>query len=566
MIPTVAALTDQGPRAENEDRCFAALDAADGSWLIAVADGLGGHDRGAEAAAAAVEGLPARCASLAELQDAFAAAERRFESLSAVPSGWRDLRRVPMSTLCAASWTPTGGLHVGQTGDTVAVLIRRPRRALPRARPVFLPHRTGYGTISSCLGLNNLDTASTDSWASPELDAAAAHTLIILSDGTWEPLDRDAAGGGRDLCDALERPPPGSPEFSVSATVASVASATDCGPRPANEDRSFTALNPQDGSWVIAVADGISGTAEPHTAAQAATEGIPERIESLEEMRAAFENAADRVDALVPTWEEFLAAKQAETGESGDGDCATDSDLRLAMFLRSRPRDRWYGEWKAMLPATTLCVAAWTHQGGLLVGSMGDTLAFEMRWPPDGPPFRRLVAEPHRDRHGAGVTSYLGLGASRRRLDAANDGGAYTPNFAAVAVAAPADPATPLAVVVASDGVWESLHHINRAARDAAASPEALAVRRAPLAVLPDDWPFPVPDPAEEPLRPLRITDIGFCVADLAHAVASVLGPPADARTAAVRVLEAARVLGLEDNATVAVAVHTPAPTPASAP
>lgn len=205
MIPTVAALTDQGPRAENEDRCFAALDSADGSWLIAVSDGLGGHDRGAEAAAAAVEGLPARCASLGELQDAFAGAERRVESLSDVPRGWRDLRRVPMSTLCAASWSPTGGLHVGQTGDTVAVLIRLPRRARPRARLVFLPHRTGYGTISSCLGLTNLDSASTDSWASLELDAAAAHTLIILSDGTWEPLDRDAETGGRFLCDALER-------------------------------------------------------------------------------------------------------------------------------------------------------------------------------------------------------------------------------------------------------------------------------------------------------------------------------------------------------------------------
>ena len=205
MIPTVAALTDQGPREENEDRYFAALDPNDGSWLIAVADGLGGHDRGAEAAAAAVDGLPARCSSLAELQDAFAAAERRVESLSDVPIGWRGLSRVPMSTLCAAAWTPTGGLRVGQTGDTLAVLVRHPRRARPRARLVFLPHRNEYGNISSCLGLNNLDPASAVAWASPKLERAAAHTLIILSDGIWEPLDTDAAAGGRYLNDALER-------------------------------------------------------------------------------------------------------------------------------------------------------------------------------------------------------------------------------------------------------------------------------------------------------------------------------------------------------------------------
>ena len=107
--------------------------------------------------------------------------------------------------LCAASWTLAGGLHVGQTGDSLAVLIRHPRRARPRARLVFLPHRNVDGTVASCLGLTNLHAASTDSWVSPELDAAAAHTLIILSDGTWEPLQIDAEACGRNLGDALER-------------------------------------------------------------------------------------------------------------------------------------------------------------------------------------------------------------------------------------------------------------------------------------------------------------------------------------------------------------------------
>ena len=51
---SVAALTDIGPRKGNEDRRFTAV-SDDGAWVIAVADGLGGHARGAEAAQAAVE-------------------------------------------------------------------------------------------------------------------------------------------------------------------------------------------------------------------------------------------------------------------------------------------------------------------------------------------------------------------------------------------------------------------------------------------------------------------------------------------------------------------------------
>ena len=40
---TVGAVTDTGPRHVNADRFFASQSPGDGSWVIAVADGVGGH-------------------------------------------------------------------------------------------------------------------------------------------------------------------------------------------------------------------------------------------------------------------------------------------------------------------------------------------------------------------------------------------------------------------------------------------------------------------------------------------------------------------------------------------
>ena len=62
-------------------------------------------------------------------------------------------------------------------------------------------------------------------------------------------------------------------------------------------------------------------------------------------------------------------------------------------------------------------------------------------------------------------------------------------------------------------------------------------------------------DADEEPLPPLYHHHSGVDHSSLAHVVASVAGPAAPASTIADRVLDAARLLGLEDNATVAAAV-----------
>ena len=316
----------------------------------------------------------------------------------------------------------------------------------------------------------------------------------------------------------------------VSGAV-EVAAVTSTGPRRANEDRSFTSPIGDDGSWVIAVADGVSGTADPHRASQAATEGLPARIESRGEMRDAFGAAAARVEALTPTWEAVEAAWRAEYDSEEEW-------LRVRLppedpvqrWTRHSEFDRRHGEWRASCPATTLCVAAWTPQGGLLVGSMGDVLAFDIHWRPEGEPFRRMIADPHRDPPLAkGVTSYLRSSLSEAFMrdphgDQIANSGRY---FANVAVPAAGRDAVARAVVVASDGAWEPL----------------------------DTGLLPLGDLGAEAAPVLYHHHSGIDFSPLARVVAALAPEPRGAAEIASTLLEAADSVGLEDNATVAVAV-----------
>ena len=334
----------------------------------------------------------------------------------------------------------------------------------------------------------------------------------------------------------------------------SVGAVTDTGPRPVNADRFYTSQSPADGSWVIAVADGVGGHPEAPDAAEAAVEVLPERIDSLDVMRDAFVVAADRVAAMAPSREDFRAAERAALGDTVYG-----------LMVRSGASANSY---VASCPLCTLCVAAWTPTGGLLVASMGDTLAFEVQWPPEGGPWRRLIAEPHREPPLArGISSYLGAHPrdSRIRPERSDDpyvrqqAAVHNRYFAAVEADPPADPATSVAVIVASDGAWEPLWKVIRAAEYAAADAETRDMRYREPVALPDDWTGTPIDADEEPLPPLYFVHSGIDHGELAHAVASVAGSVASASTIAGRVVDAARTLGLEDNATVAVAVMSTA-------
>lgn len=321
----------------------------------------------------------------------------------------------------------------------------------------------------------------------------------------------------------------------------SVGAVTDTGPRHVNADRFVVSGPADDGSWVIAVADGVGGHPEAPDAAEAAAASLPDRIGSLDAMRDAFAAAADRVAAMAPSHEDFLAAERARLGD-------TVHDL----MERSGASANKY---VASCPLCTLCVAAWTPTGGLLVASAGDTLAFEIRWPASGTPWRRLIAEPHRQPPGArGISSYLGAYNNGSIIGPPPDDyhhpDSYNPYLAAVQVDPPSDPNTAVAVIVASDGAWEPLWQVISAAHDAA-EPEESCDR----IVLPAGWVGAPIDPYEDPVPPLSVHHSGTDHSCLAHPLASVAGSCASAPVIAGRVLDAVRLLDLQDNATVAAAV-----------
>ena len=187
---------------------------------------------------------------------------------------------------------------------------------------------------------------------------------------------------------------------------------------------------------------------------------------------------------------------------------------------------------------------------------MGDTLAFEMHWPSAGAPWRRLIAEPHRQPPLArGVTSYLGAHPQGNLIFPERSDDPYVRRqaaghnryFAAVEVDAPADPAASVAVIVASDGAWEPLWKVIRAGEYAAADPEERRDWYSEPVVLPAGWTGAALDPDEEPVPPLYFVHSGVDHGKLAHAVASVAGFHATASVTAGRVLDSARLLGLED-------------------
>ena len=176
------------------------------------------------------------------------------------------------------------------------------------------------------------------------------------------------------------------------------------GPRTGNEDRVLTAAR-DDSSWVIAVADGFGGNPLGGEAAEAALAGFPDRVGSAEEMLAAVRSANARVAALSPDMD----------------------PLRV-----------WSG------PLTTLAVAAWSEEGGLVLCSVGDSMVAVI--PPTGSDVRpRLIgAAVGRDDDGA-LGSALGL---HQELEQSGI------EIEAVGSETADDVA---AVICATDGAWEAM-------------------------------------------------------------------------------------------------------------
>ena len=204
---SAAWLSDTGPRDENQDRALARLH-DDNAWLIAVADGLGGHPKGRTAARTAIKSLPRRIATPHEMFQAFKAAHEAVTELAPthLRCSRRDLHRCPASTLCVAAWTPSDGLLVGIAGDTRPVVLRRDDNSW-HGRSLGRLHRniSIYGYITKYLGaprswpaMGANDPDPMDIITDDDIDLPADPTaiaVVIVSDGVWEPLVREVYVG-----------------------------------------------------------------------------------------------------------------------------------------------------------------------------------------------------------------------------------------------------------------------------------------------------------------------------------------------------------------------------------
>ena len=202
---SVAWITDLGPRSENQDRASTHI-GSDGSWVVAVADGMGGQPRGREAAIAAIRGLPLRIGSAAKMHDGFRAADEEVAELTPehLKCTFSSAHMCPAATLCAAAWTSDGDLVVGYAGDTMAALLWRTDKSWD-GRALGSPHRTGYGSISRSVGVPGVwpdshdgDHRRMDIFDKNDLEVPSGdYAIAVMSDGVWEPILRTEYRGDK---------------------------------------------------------------------------------------------------------------------------------------------------------------------------------------------------------------------------------------------------------------------------------------------------------------------------------------------------------------------------------
>ena len=197
---SVAWQSDAAGREQNQDSVRCRL-RDDGSWLVAVADGMGGHPRPRAAARRAIGALPRRISGPVEMFFGFRAAHRAVFKLAPrhLRNTMRDVTRCPATTMSLAAWTPADGLTVGIAGDTRVVTLWRDDTGW-HGRPVGRLHRsdgeTGYlvrylGAPRRWPHMGATDRDPMDIVTDDDIDAPTelnAFVVLVASDGAWEPI------------------------------------------------------------------------------------------------------------------------------------------------------------------------------------------------------------------------------------------------------------------------------------------------------------------------------------------------------------------------------------------
>ena len=184
-MPKLAGYSDIGGRQRNEDSYT--VKEFDNGWLIAVADGLGGHPRGDEASQAAVAAIddfqPGETITQADFVTIYRDACDRVDALRShgrdvSPNEARFQFTQPATTLTMAAGF-NDEVWLVNLGDSRAYLVDSDSTLLQATEP----HNSEDGLITKCLGAFGFEppdviTLSVD-------DIPAGSRLVCATDGVW---------------------------------------------------------------------------------------------------------------------------------------------------------------------------------------------------------------------------------------------------------------------------------------------------------------------------------------------------------------------------------------------
>ena len=192
--PDIAVLLEQG---EREVQCDSArsIGNADGSWVLAVADGT---SVAPEAAQAAVSVLPSKIRSRGEMLEVFAAANAAVRAFTADwPAPITEDRQPLMpyeTTMCVAAWTPENGLLMAWVGDSIPFLLPAGDSRCWVGRPMEIHNLLIVGNFAVMPDGGYSDSLSGGLyWLSDSMGAAQVNGLVsdtdvfvaVLSDGAY---------------------------------------------------------------------------------------------------------------------------------------------------------------------------------------------------------------------------------------------------------------------------------------------------------------------------------------------------------------------------------------------
>ncbi|MGD1054203.1 MAG: PP2C family serine/threonine-protein phosphatase [Candidatus Dormibacteria bacterium] len=194
-----AGATDRGPvRAENQD-CFRLVPHGSAGLGLLLADGMGGHSGGREAAEAAVSGAADRLAAPGgeeQLREALAVAN------AAVAGVRLQLGGNPGTTMVAAV-IEEGRLTLAHAGDSRAYLVRDGEAAQLTSDHSLTGERVRAGTLDPETARhdprrNYVTRALLGDPVQPDvsgMELISGDVVVLCTDGLWEPLtDGQIAG------------------------------------------------------------------------------------------------------------------------------------------------------------------------------------------------------------------------------------------------------------------------------------------------------------------------------------------------------------------------------------